>query len=40
MKNYCNGTNGSLDTTDDKNNKIKNRSREIIQTGIRRREKD
>lgn len=40
MKNYCNGVNGSLDTTDDKNNELKNRSREIIQIEIRRREKD
>ena len=37
MKNYFNGINGSLDTTEDKSNKPENRSREIIQIGLQRR---
>lgn len=40
MKNHFNGINSSLDTREDKNNKLENRSREIIQIGVNKEEKD
>lgn len=40
MKKYLNGISGSLDTTENKDNELKNRSREISQRDIQRRKKD
>lgn len=40
MKKYLNGISGSLDATENKDNELKNRSREISQRDIQRRKKD
>lgn len=37
---YINGINGNLDTTENKNNELENRSREIFQIEVQRRKKD